>query len=315
MTASRPSDHAVPGRDVEVLIPTGGARGTLGVTLTALLGQRVLPAAVLVSDQSDGATAIADPVVQGVSRVLRRRGVDVRLIAHPSNAGVAENRHHLLGLAAAPYVLLLDDDILLEAMALGRLCDAMGELRCGAVGMAMTGLSHVDDVRPGDHVPFEPVHGPVEPERVRKGSPAWERWRLHNAATMVHLGEAAGLHGGEPAGSWTAYRVAWTSGCVLVDRAVLVETGGFEFWPLLARRGFGEDVVAQLRVMERAGAVGLLPSEAHSLELPTSIPEREVDAYAAVLAAPAAPAAPAESAAPAAPAGPDSAPGPARLPS
>lgn len=277
------SGRPVPGADVEVLIPTGGARGTLGVTLAGLVGQQVLPGGVMVSDQSAGATAITDPVIQGVTRVLQHRGVQVRLLAHPSGAGVAENRHHLLGYATRPYVLLLDDDILLEPVALARLCDAMGRLRCGAVGMAMTGLMHLDDVRPEEHTAFELVDGGISPERVRKGDPGWERWRLHNAANMVHLAELQGLRGGEPADRWTAYRVCWTSGCILMDRAVLLETGGFEFWPSLTRNGFGEDVVAQLRVMERAGAVGLLPSEAHDLGLPTSIDRREVDAYAAVL--------------------------------
>ncbi len=279
----RAAGAPLAGTEVEVLIPTGGARGTLGVTLAGLVGQQVLPARVVVRDQSPGAAAVSDPVVAGVTRVLRRRGVDVRLLAHPSDAGVAENRHHLLQQATAPYVLLLDDDILLEPAALARLCDAMGRLRCGAVGMAMTGLSYLDDRRPAEHAAFEPVDGPVEPERLRKGDGGWERWRLHNAANVVHLADERGLRGGDAPERWCAYRVAWTSGCVLMDRAVLRETGGFGFWSAIGSAGFGEDVVAQLRVMEKAGAVGLLPSEAHSLELPTSIMRREVDAYAAVL--------------------------------
>ncbi len=280
---SGPGAAPVRGDEVEVLIPTGGPRGTLGVTLAGLVGQQVLPARVVVSDQSALGAAIRDPVVAGVTRVLRRRGVDVRLLAHPSEAGVTENRHHLLQQAVAPYVLLLDDDILLEPAALARMCDAMGRLRCGAVGMAMTGLSHSGDRRPVEHAAFEPVDGRVEPERLRKGDAGWERWRLHNAANVVHLGDERGLTGGEPPDRWCAYRVAWTSGCVLMDRAVLTASGGFGFWQAIGSAGFGEDVVAQLRVMERAGAVGLLPSEAHSLELPTSISRREVDAYAAVL--------------------------------
>ena len=44
-----------------------------------------------------------------------------------------------------------------------------------------------------------------------------------------------------------------------------------------------EDVVTQLQVAERDGGAGLLPSGAWHLELPTSIEDRSVDAYAAVL--------------------------------
>lgn len=31
-------------------------------------------------------------------------------------------------------------------------------------------------------------------------------------------------------GEWRAYKVAWIGGCVLFDRAKLVEAGGFDFW-------------------------------------------------------------------------------------
>jgi hypothetical protein len=44
----------------------------------------------------------------------------------------------------------------------------------------------------------------------------------------------------------------------------------------LPRRG--EDVLAQLRVMARFGGCAVLPSGVHHLELPTTIPDREVDA-------------------------------------
>jgi hypothetical protein len=40
----------------------------------------------------------------------------------------------------------------------------------------------------------------------------------------------------------------------------------------------GEDVLVQLRVMERFGGCGLIPSGAYHMELPTTLPDREVDA-------------------------------------
>jgi glycosyltransferase involved in cell wall biosynthesis len=264
---------------LDVLIPTYGRPDALAVVLTSLLGQRVAPTQVFVSDQSEDGSATTSPLVAGVVRVLRQRGVEARLLHHPTGQGVAENRQFLLEQATTDYVLYLDDDIVLEPEAIERLVSAMGELRCGAVGLAMTGLSHHADVRPGEQESFEPVEPPVNPERVRKDGPGWERWRLHNAANPTHLGERLGYGPRTPGARWTAYKVAWVAGCVLFDRSVLLDAGGFDFWPQLGRHGYGEDVAAQLRVMERAGAVGLLPTAANHLELPSSLSVRERDAY------------------------------------
>jgi GT2 family glycosyltransferase len=274
---------AVAGTDIEVLIPTFEREAALAVTLTGLIGQRLLPGRVCVADQSPAATAASSPLVAGVIRVLRQRGVDVEVRSHPSGAGVAENRQFLLDQATRPFVLFLDDDIVLEPEALARLSAAMGTLRIGFVAMAMTGLSFADDVREhewGAFTPLPPGERPA-PERIRKGEPAWERWRLHNAANPTHLGERAGLS--RFSDDWLAYRVAWAAGCVLFDRAVLAGTGGFEFWEALVRGGYGEDVVAQLRVLEVAGGVGVLPTGAHHLELPTTVGARTVDAYELIL--------------------------------
>jgi GT2 family glycosyltransferase len=267
------------GGDVEVLIPGFERAAALAVTLTGLLGQQMPPGRIVVSDQSPSGVLAGSPLVAGVCRVLAARGVDVEVLSHPSGAGVAENRSFLLGQARAPYVLFLDDDIVLEPESLARMLDAMGRLRVGFVAMAMTGLSFLDDVREQEWSAFEPF-GTEEspgPERVRKGDAGWERWRLHNAANPTHLAERLGLS--RFAADWVAYRVAWAAGCVLFDREVLANTGGFDFWRELGRRGYGEDVVAQLRVLERAGGVGLLPTGAHHLELPTTVGVREADAY------------------------------------
>ncbi len=280
---SSSGDRALGGGDVEVLIPAFDREGATAVVLTSLLGQQVHPRRVVVSDQSPAGTVAGSPLVAGVARVLRSRGVAVDVLSHPSGAGVAENRAFLLAQASAPYVLFCDDDIVLGPEVLARMVAAMSELRCGFVAQAMTGLSFSGDVREREWGSFAPL-GPGEPvtrERIRKGDPAWERWRLHNAANPTHLAARLGLDPASPA--WTAYRVAWAAGCVLFDRDVLLATGGFDFWADLGTSGYGEDVVAQLRVAEAAGGVGLLPTGAHHLELPTTVGNRTRDAYEVVL--------------------------------
>jgi GT2 family glycosyltransferase len=271
------------GADVEVLIPAFDREGATAVTLTSLLGQQVQPRRVLVSDQSPTGIVCSSPLVAGVARVLRSRGIAVELLHHPSGAGVTENRAFLLSQASAPYVVFCDDDIVLGPEVLARMLGAMSELRCGLVAQAMTGLSFVDDVREREWGAFEPLapDEPVAQERIRKGDPAWERWRLHNAANPTHLAGRLGLDPASPA--WAAYRIAWAAGCVLLDRAVLSATGGFDFWAELGADGYGEDVVVQLRVIEAAGGVGLLPTGAHHLELPTTVGNRSNDAYELVL--------------------------------
>ena len=264
---------------LDVLVPTSGRPGALAVALTALAGQSVRDLRVVVSDQSPGPASYDDPVVRAVLRVLEHHGTRVALHRHLPRRGMAEHRDFLLGLSGADRVLFLDDDVLLEPDSLARLGEALGATGAGFVAMAMQGLSHVGDERPHEQVAYEEWDGPVRAERVRKDTPGWERWRLHNAANLVHLDRRLGPH----ARGWRAYKVAWAAGCVLFDRRALVAAGGFSFWPDLPVASAGEDVVAQLRVMERSGGAGLLPSGAWHLELPTSVGDRRADAYAVVL--------------------------------
>jgi hypothetical protein len=267
------------GASLDVLVPTSGRPGALAVTLTSLACQTVTVPRVVVSDQSLGTPSYDHPVVRGVLRVLAHHGTEVELQRHLPRRGMAEQRAFLLSRSSADRVLFLDDDLLLEPATVATLSSALDETGAGFVGMAMQGLSFVGDERPHEQVAYEEWDGPVVPERVRKETPAWERWRLHNAANLVHLDRRLGPH---PRG-WRAYRVAWAAGCVLFDRAALVDSGGFEFWRDLPPESAGEDVVAQLRVMERAGGAGVLPSGVWHLELPTSVEDRRVDAYAVVL--------------------------------
>lgn len=265
----------------DVLIPTRDRPAALAVTLAGLAGQTLAGFGVHVSDQSDGPAGWAAPEAVGMLRVLSRRGCRVRLERHLPRRGMAEHRAHLLATSRARRVLFLDDDVWLEPGAVARLHEALEATGCGFVGMAVQGLSYLDDVRPDELRSYREWSGPVRPERVRRGSAGWERHRLHNAANLTHLADGLGLADGE----WRAYRVAWIGGCVLYDRAALVDCGGFDFWTEVPVDHAGEDVVAQLRVMRRYGGAGVLPSGAVHLELPTTVRHRRVECYDATIAA------------------------------
>jgi hypothetical protein len=63
-------------------------------------------------------------------------------------------------------------------------------------------------------------------------------------------------------------------GCVLFDRAKLIGSGGFDFWPSLPAEHVGKDVAAQLRVLARHGGAGIIPSGVIHLKAPTTMPVR-----------------------------------------
>lgn len=274
----------VPHRDdLDVLIPTRDRASALAVTLTGLLSQD-LSARLVLADQTPGTSSAEQPEIASLIAVMRRHGWEVE-VDHRDGVGrgVTEQRQHLLDRAERTYVLMLDDDVLLERWVLRQLIEAMDVLGCGFVGMAHAAASYLDDVRPHELETFELwPGGKVEPERIRKGDPAWERWRLHNAANVQHLLDRL-PSGALDARGWVAYKVAWVAGCVLFRADALRGVGGFSFWADLPPNLRGEDVVTQLQVAERTGGAGLLPSGAWHLELPTSIEDRSVDAYAAVL--------------------------------
>jgi GT2 family glycosyltransferase len=278
---NRPLDLGTPHgfrrrRLLDVLVPTRDRPAELAVTLSGLAAQGG-PAGfgVVVSDQSDGVPPWAAPAVATMTRVLRHRGHPVLLTRRLPRRGLAEHRAHLLDLSDAEYVLYLDDDVWLEPDAVPRLVAAIGELGCGFVGNAVHGLSYVDDVRPDSHGHYRQWDGPVVPERVRPGTPAWDRAVIHSAANLLHVTGKLRLRPGE----WRAYRVSWVGGCVLYDRAKLLASGGFDFWRRLGPRHQGEDVAAQLAVMARYGGAGVLPSGAYHLEAPTTVTDRDVEAW------------------------------------
>jgi glycosyltransferase involved in cell wall biosynthesis len=267
--------------DVDVLVPTSDRTGALGVALSSVAAQTRPPRSVVVADQSEQ-PVLHDPLISALGRILSAAGTSFHVVRNLPRRGLAQQRARLLDESMSRAVLFLDDDVWLHPRGLATLAEALSELRCGFVGYAVQGLSYLDDVRVDEHAPYEEWDGPVLPERIRRADPAWARHRLHNAANLIHVANR------RPAASrgWRPYKVAWIGGCVLYDRARLLDAGGFDFWPDVPPVHAGEDVVAQLRVMERHGGAGLLPSLAFHLELRTTLPEREVNCYDYILAAP-----------------------------
>lgn len=258
--------------DVDVLVPTRNRPIELATTLAGLAAQTDVSFRLVLSDQSDARASFDTAAAATLLRVLQRQGRTVRALRHLPRRGLAEQRAFLLSHARTRYVLFLDDDVWLEPGALARLQTAITELRCGFVGAAVQGLSYAADRRPAELAPYEEWRGRPEPEVVAPDSAAWQRWTLHNAANPTHLGERV------PPGQWRAYKVAWIGGCVLYDRAALVDCGGFDFWTELPPEHCGEDVAAQQRVMARYGGAGVLPSGAYHLESATTVTDRQVDA-------------------------------------
>ncbi|MEU8045505.1 glycosyltransferase family A protein [Micromonospora echinofusca] len=283
---NRPLDLGTAGgfrapRLLDVLIPTRNRPAELAVTLSGLAAQEGVPGfGVVVSDQSDGDAAYRHPAAATMVRVLRHRGHPVLLTRRLPRRGLAEHRAYLLAASAARYVLCLDDDVWLEPGALRRLVTAIDELGCGFVGNAVHGLSYADDVRPETHRHYEEWSGRPVPERIRPGTPQWERASIHSAANLLHVTRRLDL----PPGARRAYKVSWIGGCVLYDRAKLLDSGGFDFWRRVHEKHQGEDVAAQLAVLARFGGAGVLPSGAYHLESPTTVTDREVEAWEIVLA-------------------------------
>ncbi|HEX5543781.1 MAG TPA: glycosyltransferase family A protein [Micromonospora sp.] len=294
---NRPLDLGDPDRFrqprlLDILIPTCNRPTELAVTLSGLAAQgTMVPAStdgpgdgfgVVVSDQSDGPPPWLQPSLATMVRVLRHRGHPTLLTRRLPRRGLAEHRAYLLDQSAARYVLYLDDDVWLEPGTVDRLLTAIEKLGCGFVGNAVHGLSYTDDHRPQTHRHYEEWNGPPEPEQVRPDTPAWERFTIHSAANLLHITEGLDL----APGTWRAYKIAWIGGCVLYDRARLRTAGGFDFWRGLQEKHQGEDVAAQLAVMGRYGGAGIVPSGAYHLEAPTTVTERDVEAWQVLLGMP-----------------------------
>jgi glycosyltransferase involved in cell wall biosynthesis len=264
------------GELVDVLIPTFERPGALAVTLTTLGSQSINGFRVVVSDQGEERRA-STPEVDGARRYVEARGNKVVYLRHLPRRGMAEQRQFLLDQAREPYVLYLDDDVICEPDLIERLLTALRRERCGFVGSDLIGLSYLDDVRP-DQQQIELWNDRVQPELVKPGSDAWDRAPLHSAANLWHVQQRLDISREEA----RLYKVAWVGGCVMYDVQKLRSVGGFGFWTQLPETHVGEDVLAQLHVMARYGGAALIPSGAYHQELPTTLPEREVDAPVAL---------------------------------
>jgi GT2 family glycosyltransferase len=257
---------------VDVLVPTYNRPAALAVTLTGMVGQVFRDFDIKIADQGDEDVSQVGEV-QAVTNVLRAHGHNVSFYKNMPRRGIAQQRQFLLDRSAAPYVLFLDDDVILETNVFGSLVSAIRKEACGFVGSALIGLTFIDDVRPHEQA-IEFWEGKVTPETVRPGKPAWERHKLHNAANLYHVAQKLNLDPRRP----LRYKVAWVGGCVLYDADKLHAVGGFSFWTELPADHAGEDVLAQLRVMDAYGGCGIIPSGVYHQQIPTTIPDREVDA-------------------------------------
>jgi GT2 family glycosyltransferase len=248
---------------VDVLIPTFNRRESLIFTLSGVVLQTLTDLRVIVADQSDEPVG-QSPVIQSLRRIVEIRGGSLEVHHRGPPRGIAEQRDFLLRQSSADTVLYLDDDILMESWVVDRLYRVLREQGCGFVGAFPTGISYTDDYRPLDEA-VDFWEGPVRPEVVNPGSPAWQRARFHTAANAHHVSQRL------PLGETRLYKVAWLGACVIYDRAKLLEVGGFSFWSRLPRYHAGEEVLVQNLLMRRWGAAGILPSGTYFSEVPTTV--------------------------------------------
>ena len=257
---------------VSILIPTYNRTDALIATLTTLCSQTFREFDVIISDQSDEFIA-EHKTIKTIKRLLEFHGNPVKIFANFPRRGIAHQRQFLLANSDGTYSLFLDDDVVLEPDALERMVKALRDEGVGFAGMALIGLSYLTDVKPHQQN-IEFWEEKVEPEVIRPGTEKWHRYPLHNAANIHHVAKRLDIRPEQQ----KKYKIAWLGGCTLYDTAKLKETGGFDFWEQLPENHCGEDVLAQIRLMEKYGGFGILPSGAYHLELPTTIDKREVNA-------------------------------------
>ena len=262
---------------IDILVPTCDRPQSLTMTLTGLAHQTAVGVRLIVADQSVPPMASL-PTIAALKRILAARGIAVEWHYRPVRRGIAEQRDFLLRQATAPAVLYLDDDVLMEPWVIECLRQTLDEQQCGFVGAFPAGLSYRHDVRPAQQR-VEFWHGPVRPEAIDPGTPAWERYHLHRAANLYHVSQRHAGHGTR------LYKVAWVASCVMYDRAKLCQVGGFSFWPRLPRYHSGEEVLAQNLLLRRYGGCGIMPSGTYHAEEPSTVlnAQGSVDGHALAL--------------------------------
>jgi glycosyltransferase involved in cell wall biosynthesis len=254
-------------KQVNVLIPTYRRTTALATTLASLFGQTYRDFDVIIADQTEAERSVHSQELETLTRAFALRGQSVQHVRRSNRRGMAEQRHFLLSQARAPLVLYVDDDLLLDPGVVERMVGVIQSEGCGFVGMAPIGLSHIDDVRPGEQQ-IELWEGPVQPESYVFETVPWHRYKLHNAANPLHLSAKYARD------RVVRYKVAWVGACVMFDRLKLLDVGGYSWWAELPEEHCGEDVLAELLVMRRYGGCGVLPSGVYHLELPTNVPDR-----------------------------------------
>jgi GT2 family glycosyltransferase len=260
---------------VSVLIPTYERAESLVMTLSGVAAQTITDLQVVVSSQ--GHYKVQDSqVARALGRVIEARGGSVEW-HHREPRGIAEQRHFLLRRAEAEPVLFLDDDVFMEPFVVERLLSVLKAEECGFVGAFPAGLTFADEVRPDQQI-IEFWEGPVHPETIEPEEAGWERWQLHRAANLHHIGQNLTL----PTGEFLRYKVAWIASCVLYSQEKLLEVGGFSFWENLPRYHKAEDIVVQNLLMRRYGGCGIVPSGTYYSQVDTTTfsPKGTVDADA-----------------------------------
>lgn len=259
--------------ELTILIPTCNRAEALAVTLTSLFYQRWKNFNIIISDQSEDERIYADGSLTAIVRLLEAASHPVTILRNTPSRGMAQQRQYLLDLSEAPYSLFLDDDLILEPFVIGNLLQVLKQEQCGFTGNAPIGLSYKEDTRPHQQQ-IEFWEERVCPETVLPDRKEWERYQLHNAANIYHVQRKFHLFPDAP----RRYKIAWIGGCVLYDTEKLRDAGGFSFWDQLPVNHCGEEVLAQLKVMKKYGACGVLPSGVYHQELPTTIWSRRVNA-------------------------------------
>lgn len=128
-------------KPLEILIPTYRRAMALAATLTGLFGQTFRGFDVIIADQTPDNARDASGELTTLKRAFENRGQRVAHYRCAERRGMAEQRHFLLDQASAPYVLFLDDDLLLEPEVVGRMLDAIREQGCG---VPPSGVYHLE---------------------------------------------------------------------------------------------------------------------------------------------------------------------------
>jgi glycosyltransferase involved in cell wall biosynthesis len=260
-------------KSTTVLIPTYNRPDALAVTLTSLCFQEDKDFDIVISDQSAGNIIYENAAILTVLRLLEIKGHKIDIYKNLPAKGMAQQRQFLLDHSQSPFSLFIDDDLVLDSFVIRNLKNTLTDEDCGFVGCAVIGLSFKNDIRPHQQN-IELWNERVRPENITPKSPEWNRYVIHNAANIYHIEQKLNASPDLP----IRYKIAWVGGCTMYNTERLKEVGGFNFWIDLPEKHCGEDVLAQLRVMKKYGACGILPSGVYHQEHPTTVSDRRVNA-------------------------------------